>query len=197
MATTLVVPESSVEGPPPRLWTREEYHRMEEVGILGEDARTELIGGQIVLKMPQGKSHVLAIRLAVQALRTAFGAGYDVNAQLPLPLSGHDEPEPDILVLRGDPRDYEDRDPDPRSDVALAVEVSASSLAYDRNAKSALYAANGVPEYWIVNLRDRVLEVRRGAGPEGYAETHVFREGDFVTVGAGTVAVSDVFPRGE
>ena len=168
---------------------------MAEVGILGEDSRTELIDGQIVEKMPQGKAHVLAIKLTYRALLVAFGADFDLSMQMPLPLGQEGEPEPDILVLRGDPRDYGSRDPDPAKDVALVVEVSDSSLLYDRRTKAALYASHGVPEYWIVDLRHRTVEVRRHPADGVYAETFVLRENDPIGVEGKTLVVSDILPN--
>lgn len=100
-----------------------------------------------------------------------------------------------MLVLRGGPRDYEDRDPDPAVDVVLAIEVSDSSLAFDRKRKAVPYAHHGVPDYWIVNLRERTLEVRRGPGEEGYAEARVYAEGESVPVGGRSIRVADVLPR--
>ena len=166
---------------------------MAEVGLLTEGPGTELIEGLIYPKMPQGRAHILAARSIVAALRAIFAEGFDVNAQFPLPL-GENEPEPDVLVLRGGPRDYEARDPDPRTDVVLAVEVSDTTLAFDRRTKAALYARHGVPEYWIVNLREKTLEIRRKPTPEGYAETTVLGADGKATIGEGTVAVSDVLP---
>ena len=179
----------------PHRWTREEYHRLGESGAFPESDKWELLDGEIYPKMPQGKAHITAVRAVVAALRAIFGEGFDVNAQLPLPLSEHSEPEPDVLVLRGSWRDYDGRDPDLREDVILAVEVSDSSLNRDQGLKARLYAASGVGEYWIVDLRHRTLEVRRRPHAEGYGETLVLREGESATVGGGAVAVADVLPK--
>ena len=168
---------------------------MAEVGILQEGPGTELIEGQIYLKMPQRKSHASTIRYVFRALQAVYGEDFNLSMQLPLPFGSRNEPEPDVLVLRGRAEEYEERDPDPQKDVALVVEVSASSLSFDRRTKSALYASIGVPEYWIVNLPERTLEIRRGPGAEGYAETLALHEGESVAVGGGTVAVSDILPK--
>ncbi len=168
---------------------------MAEVGILPEGPGTELIEGLIYEKMPQSKPHAAAIRYAFRALQAAYGEGHTLSMQLPLSFGDRNEPEPDVLVLRGDAEDYEDRDPDPRKDVALVVDVGVSSLPFDRKAKAALYARHGVPEYWIVNLRDRTLEVRRQPTPDGYAETRVLGEGESIPVHMGVVAVSGILPK--
>lgn len=168
---------------------------MAEVGLLPEGPGTELIDGVIYEKMPQSKPHIATIRRVVQALRAIYGTGFDVNAQLPLPLAGANEPEPDVLVLRGKAEDYDGRDPDPMADVVLAVEVSVSSLGYDRRTKAALYARHGIPEYWIVNVPGRTVEVRRGPVGEAYANTRVWAESESVPVGSGIVAVADLLPK--
>ena len=168
---------------------------MSEVGILPEGSGTELIDGVIYDKMPHSQPHVATIRFASRTLRAIYGAGFDVTAQVPLPLGGSGEPEPDILVLRGEAEAYDGRDPDPQADVVLAVEVSVSSLTFDRRTKAALYARHGVPEYWIVDVAGRTLEVRRDPGAEGYAETRIYAERESVAVRGATVKVADMLPK--
>ena len=120
---------------------------MAEKGFLGEGSRTELIDGKILDKIPQGNAHILAVSLLFYALQTAFGKDDHIRTQSTLPLSDDAIPEPDLLVLRGGPRDYKGRDPDPKTDILLLVEVSDTTLAFDRVDKVRLYAANGIPEY--------------------------------------------------
>lgn len=141
-----------------RRWSRREYEQLVEQGFFRCDERLELLDGLLLVKEPQSSSHMTALRLAEDALRIAFGAGWDVRAQSPVALDRRSEPEPDVSVVRGSPRDY--RDAHPRSPV-LVVEVALASLRLDRTRKCRAYARAGVPEYWIVNLVDRVLEVHR------------------------------------
>ncbi len=192
MDSTLIPTESA---PSPRRWTRAEYHRLAETGFLEGGPRTELIDGLILEKIPTGNAHVLAVKLVFYALAAAFAEGHHLAMQTSLPLSDDAEPEPDVFVLRGSPRDYDGRDPDPRSDVALIVEVSDSTRAYDRGGKVRLYAQHGIAEYWVVDLRQRTIEVRRRPLGEGYAETRVFAEGESVSVAAGAIAVAEVMPQ--
>lgn len=96
------------------------------------------------------------------ALRKAFGEGTHVRIQLPLALDPSSEPEPDVTVVRGSPRDYRDAHP---SAALLVVEVADTTLSHDRDQKGSLYARAGVADYWIVNLVDQVLEVYRDPGP--------------------------------
>jgi Uma2 family endonuclease len=145
-----------------RRWSRIEYERLIEKEIFRPDERLELIDGELVVREPQHSPHATAIRLAEEALRVAFGTGWDVRAQLPIALDAMSEPEPDVSVVRGSPRDYRDAHP---SAPVLAVEVALGDLAFDRQRKGGLYARAAVPEYWIINLVSRVLEVYRDPAP--------------------------------
>ena len=192
MVETPPDPRPVEEGPLPKRWTREEYLGMAEKGFLGEGSRTELIDGNILDKMPQGNAHILAVKLLFYALQAAFSEESHLAVQSTLPLSDDAMPEPDLLVLQGGPRDYSGRDPDPKADILLLVEVSDTTLTFDRTDKTRLYAANGVPEYWILDLRHRTLEIRRRPLGEGYAETLILQADETVTVGNGTILVADV-----
>lgn len=184
-----------------RRWTRHEYERLVDCEILGPDDRIELLGGELIVKEPQHRPHVTAIQLVARALRQAFGAGWDVQTQAPLALDDESEPEPDVSVVPGDPRDYGTAHP---TSPALVVEVSLSRLAFDREHKGSLYARARVPDYWIVNLPDRQLEVYHepiadGAAPFGwrYSRQETLRAGErvrLVAVPGVDVAVADLLP---
>ncbi len=160
-------------------WTVEEYERLLALGVLTENDRVQLVEGEIVEMSPQNAPHAAAVRLTEEALRQAFGRGFDVRVQMPLRLAPHSEPEPDVAVVRGSPRDYRDRHPG-GEDTVLVVEVADATLSFDRERKGRVYAAAGIPEYWILNLNDRELEVYRE--PEGgeYRIRVVLREGEAV-----------------
>jgi Uma2 family endonuclease len=108
-----------------RSWTRTEYERAITAGVFHEDERLELIAGHLIVGEPQNSPHATAVELAVDALRTAFGTGWRVRMQLPLALGEDAEPEPDVAVVRGAPRDFRDAHP---SHAALVVEVADASL---------------------------------------------------------------------
>ena len=139
---------------------------MIRAGIIGEDERLELIGGRIVAMSPEGALHAGAIDLAADALRRVFAAGHTVRIQHPLAIDPDDEPEPDIAVVRGSPRDHLADHP---HEAVLVVEVAESSLEYDRGGKAHLYARAGFADYWIINLIDRRLEVHRDPKIGGYS----------------------------
>ena len=141
-----------------RRWTREEYNRLIELGVLHEDEPVELLDGRLVVREPQRTPHAVATQLVEEALRVAFGTGWSVRVQLPLALDADSEPEPDVALVQGAPRDHLREHP---SAPVLVVEVAHDSLRADRILKGRLYARAAVPDYWIVNLVDRVLEVHR------------------------------------
>lgn len=147
-----------LEMPQPRLWTRQEYHRAGELGLFSADERLELIEGVIVRKEMQNTPHATGICLTENALRAVFFDGYVIRGQLPLAVSDLSEPEPDLAVVRGAPRDYAKAHP---TTAVLVVEVADTSLSVDRSTKAGLYARAGIAEYWILNLQDGLLEVHR------------------------------------
>ena len=145
-----------------RRWMRVEYERLVDQGIFRGDERLELLDGVLVVRETQGSRHSAAIVALFEVLARAFGPGYHARPQLPLALDETSEPEPDIVVVRGDAWDYVTAHP---SAPALVVEIAETSLSVDREHKSSLYARAGVADYWIVNLREAVLEVYRQPAP--------------------------------
>lgn len=146
-----------------RRWTRVEYDRLVDAGVFQPGEPIELLGGLLVVAEPQGDAHFTAIRLAEDALRAAFGPGWEVRAQGPIALDAESEPEPDVAVVPGTARDYRDGHP---THAVLVVEVAESSLRSDREDKGGLYARAGIADDWIVNLVDRIVEVHREPAPE-------------------------------
>ena len=184
-----------------RKWTRLEYDRLVGAEILGPEDRIELLGGQMIVKEPQYSPHATAIQLVQRTLDLAFGPGWSVRPQLPIALAEDSEPEPDVCVVRGDPRDYRDAHPE---HPVLIVEVSLSRLGFDREHKATLYARARITDYWIVNLPERRVEIYREPVPDG-AASFGWRYGRSVTLGtdehisplagpAAEVAVADLLP---
>jgi len=183
---------STATAPTTHRWTREEYHDLAEAGFLGEDDPVELIEGAIIRMSPQNTPHAVAIRLVHEVLRRVFPEDrYLVHDQLPLALSPDSEPEPDVSVIEGHPRDFLDDHP---SSAALVVEVADASLQFDRTRKRPLYARHDLPEYWIVNLVDRQLEVHRVPTEDSYAEITVHSPDDTVSLRDQLIAVADLLP---
>jgi Uma2 family endonuclease len=183
-----------LQGPQRRI-TVDEYHRMIAAGILGEDERVQLISGTLVAMTPQGGPHARVIQRLNRLLVRAVGDDLVVRPQLPLTLVDDSEPEPDLAVVRAG--DAESRERHPRT-ALLVVEVAGESLPLDRQAKAVLYARAGIPEYWIVNLAESTVEVRRA--PD--CESGAYRTRGVASVGESldadsvpglAVAVADLF----
>ena len=139
----------------PRRFTPEEYHRLIDVGVLDEDEPVELVEGVIVEMTPHGRPHAWVVSILGEHLMDARRADCRVRIQLPLSL-GDSEPEPDIaVVLREEERSAKVH---PRTAV-LVVEVANESIQRDRKAKGRLYAHAGIPEYWVVDVAWKAVEV--------------------------------------
>ena len=142
--------------------TVNEYHRMIEAGILGEDEHVQLITGMMVAMTPQGRPHARIIQRLNRLLVRVVGDDLEVLTQLPLTLLDDSEPEPDLAVVRAE--EAQSREHHPRT-ALLVIEVAGESLRLDRKSKAALYARAGIPEYWIVNLAESTVEVHREPDP--------------------------------
>ena len=147
-------------------WTRRQYARLIDHGLLDEDDPIELLDGLLLVKEPQSSPHRTAVGLVAKALERAFGDGWFVQTQSPIGLDDRSEPEPDVCVVCGSLRDYVDAHP---THPALIVEVALSGLRVARGRKATAYARGGIADYWILNLIDRVLEVHREPARPGPA----------------------------
>lgn len=142
-----------IEQQPVERWrfTVDDYYRMGEVGILPEDARVELLNGDVVLMPPIGSHHNGSVIGLDEILRERLGRRVTISILGPLLLPLHGAPQPDILVLKRRDDHYRSANP-MAADVLLAIEVAESSLSRDRDTKAPMYAEAGIAEYWIVNL---------------------------------------------
>jgi Uma2 family endonuclease len=174
-----------VAEPKARLWTRAEYHQMADLGwFVGQ--RAELVEGEIVVLSPQKFAHGATTDRVADVLKKLLGDSFWVRMQLPIAIGEISEPEPDVSVVPGTRDDYADHP----TGASLLVEVSDTTLAYDRGKKMRLYAKAGIFEYWVVNLQDREIEVRKrpagGSSPEDvarYLDFEVFKPGDSLELG--------------
>jgi Uma2 family endonuclease len=159
-----------------RVLTVAEYHRMAEAGILTERDRVELIEGELIAMSPIGSEHSGTVNALNRTLVRAVGDRAIVAVQNPVQLDDLSEPEPDFALLKPRDDDYRRATPRPH-EVLLIIEVADTSLAYDRAVKRSLYARHGIPEFWIVNLAAKQVEVCRSPTGEQYASvSHVGRE---------------------
>jgi Uma2 family endonuclease len=166
-----------------RRFTRAEYRRMSEVGILGEDDRVELIRGEIVQMSPIGRRHRAFVDNLNQLLVLRLAGRAIVSVQNPVALMDDSEPQPDLSVLRRRPVPYKEREAH-AEDVLLLIEVADSSLAYDRSTKLRLYAETGIPEYWVVDCAAETVDVYRAPGAEGYRDVTRVAGGAMLTLQA-------------
>ncbi len=179
-------------------WTVDEYYKIYELGLF-YGRRVELIKGEIFEMSPMLSPHATSIRLVYEQLRAVFGKGFEIRTQMPMSFSIRDEPEPDIAVSKGSVHDFKESHP---TTAVLLVEVALTSLRFDRAKKLKLYAENRIEDYWIVNLKQRQLEVYRqpsGVNDEtfDYAEKLVLGVDESVSPLArpkAKIKVSDILP---
>ncbi len=181
--------------PPPYRLSVDEYERVVEAGAV--DARIELIDGFLVRKMGKNPPHIWAVDRLLDLLKPLCIGGW-CRKEDPVRIPDFDEPEPDVVVVRGSRDDYRGRIPEP-SDVALVVEVAETTLDRDQGKKQDAYAHGRIPVYWIVNLVDRRVEVYTDPGAAGYDSCQFFNPGQDVPVVIdgtviGRIAVSDILP---
>ncbi|MDS4027733.1 MAG: Uma2 family endonuclease [Candidatus Contendobacter sp.] len=155
---TPLVEQKSPNLRPRHRWTVAEYHRMGEVGLLNEDSWVELIDGEIVEMAPIGSQHGGKVNRFIHMFYKTFGNQAIIAAQNPVVLGGYEEPQPDIAILRWREDYYEQAHPHVE-DVLLLIEISDSTLRYDRDVKIPLYAKNGIPEVWLLDIPNRQLEI--------------------------------------
>ena len=160
----------------------DDYHRMAEAGILGEDDRVELIDGELIDMAPIGQSHAGVVNALTHALVMAVAGRAIVSVQNPLRLNRLNEPQPDFVILRPREDFYQlGARPGP-DDVLVMIEVADSSLRYDRAVKLPLYARAGIGEVWIVDLRRRVVDVHRTPDGDKYATVETHGPDDTITL---------------
>ena len=177
-----------------RLWTRQDFDRLIEAGAFDEDDRLELLDGELWELSPPGSRHVTCARLVERALQAAFGADYDARRECPFALEKMSQPQPDITVVFGGIRDYTDAHP---HESLLMVEVSDTTLSFDRGLKLGAYARNSIPEYWILDLKNERLEVYREPNGERFdSKVTLTRDNSITPLNApdATIPVADLLP---
>lgn len=182
--------------------TVREYYLAAEKGVFQDDERLELLQGEVVRLSPRRSLHALAVSNLAEELRSTFPSPAYIRTQMPLALDLHNEPEPDVCVVRGPRSMYADHHPN-ASDCFLVVEVSETSLKKDVGLKAALYAEFGIPEYWVLDLKGGRLLVFRDpvpgkGGKAAYATSEVHSRDDTAvpTLGNGKgFQVQDLLPE--
>ena len=182
--------------PETRKFTVAEYYRMAEAGILNPEERVQLIAGEIIVMPPMGPGHAGKIIRSNQLLGRLAADQFLVCPQTPLHLDDGSEPEPDVMLVRPRADCYATAHPTP-ADTFVVLEVSDSTLEYDRNRKAHLYGRAGIAQTLVLNLPEDCIEDFTEPGPQGYGRHTIHRRGDkirLVALPSLELAVEDLLP---
>ena len=172
-------PDSRPAAPTRRRFTVAEYYAMADAGILAPDERVELLDGDVIVMPPIGNWHASNVDLFTNTFPAQLHGRAVVRVQNPVRLDDSSEPEPDVMLLRWRDDFYRNGHPGP-ADVWLLIEVSDTSVDYDRSVKLAAYAAAGIPEAWIVNRPDRRIEFYADPVGDEYATVRYYGPGESI-----------------
>jgi Uma2 family endonuclease len=165
--TTMLELEEKVFAPPieRRKFRVDEYQKMVQLGILPEESGWEIIAGEIIKKIPIGSKHAGTVKRISEVIRDVIGKAAIISVQDPIHLDDYNEPEPDIALLRRRGDFYTESHPIPM-EILVLIEVSDSTVKYDRETKKTLYAEHEIGEFWLVDLTNKTIEIhtqpRRG-----------------------------------
>jgi len=187
-------------GPPSNYYrlTVDEFDRIVQSGALGKQDRLQLIDGLICRIEPPDRSYPLAAKQAMLALLRVVPPGWHVASERPLVASQWSKPEPDLSVVKGQARDYLQRNITP-GDVALVVKIAQTHLDLDRTVMARVYAASGIPAYWVLNVAAERIEVYSNPAADHYQAHNDYVFGQEVPLviqgtNAGSIPVTDVLP---
>lgn len=145
------------------------YHQLGGIGVFNENSRVELMNGELITMPPIGEQHAGKTRRINQIFSRLVGTSAIVDVQNPVALDAHSEPQPDIALLKPRVDFYEHSHPRPE-DILLLIEVSDSTLRYDREVKIPHYAKAGISEVWILDIAHQRLEIYRRPSADGYRQ---------------------------
>ncbi len=160
-------------------FTVDEYYKMIELGMLKDYEKAEIIEGELISKMPVGEKHSAVVEKLSETLRDKLGKSVSLRNQQPIKFSDYNEPQPDLAILQRRDDFYFYEKPVPK-DVLVLIEVSDATLKYDRDTKRALYAEAEIPEVWIVNLPNNIVEVHQKPSNGIYQLAKIFKRGESV-----------------
>ena len=179
MTTVAELEKETVFKAVPKRFSVADVHKMTEAGILPEESGHEIIDGYIIDKMSIGSKHAGTVKKINRILSVIMGNGAIISVQDPIYVDDFNEPEPDIALLKPRKDFYAESHPKP-ADVLLLIEVSDSTLEYDRNFKIPLYAESEIREFWIVNLRDKTVEIYTSPKNGSYRSTRILETGETI-----------------
>ena len=157
----------------------DEYYQMIELGLLKDYEKAEIIEGELISKMPIGEKHSAIVERLSEILHDELGKSVSLRNQQPIKFSDYNEPQPDLAILQRRDDFYFYEKPVPK-DVLILIEVSDSTLKYDRDTKLALYAEAEIPEVWIVNLKNNIVEVHQKPSIGIYQLAQIYKSGEVV-----------------
>lgn len=155
-----------------RLINVDEYHKMASAGILTPDDRVELIHGEIFEMSPIGSKHGAVVKKINSLLNKLFDNEVLIGIQDPVRIDEKNEPEPDVSILKNKPDYYSSAHPG-AEDILCIIEVSDSSIVYDREVKGSIYATANIPEYWIIDIDKKLIEVYTDPVKNAYSSKKV------------------------
>lgn len=185
---------ASATAPLVRLFSREEFQQLVDSGFFAGE-KVELLDGTVITMSPQNTPHAATVNRLNYQLMKLCGPEVYIRVQSPVVLDEYNQPEPDVVLCAPDPVDYADAHPRPEQ-IFLIIEVAEASVRQDRQHKARLYASNGIPHYWVVELRRRRIEAMTSPDSDGqYRRVRAFRAGQTLTLPHGQrIAVSDILP---
>lgn len=160
-------------------FTVDDYYRMIDLGMIKDVERAEIIEGELIKKMPIGKAHAAIVKKLDEVLRDILGKSVTYSVQDPIRLDEFNEPQPDIALLVRREDFYREKQPF-AEDVLVLIEISDSTLDFDRNRKIPLYAKAGIREVWLVNLQNSTIEIHSQPAEYSYGIVKVLRRGETV-----------------
>lgn len=166
-----------------KLFNVAEYHKMIEAGVLHEDDRLELLGGEIVTMSPIGSRHAAYVDRLNRLFTKQLGDSVIVRVQNPVELSDESEPQPDLSLLKPRADFYSAAHPKP-DDIYLLVEVADTTASYDRRVKLPFYAKASIVEVWLIDLEAQKIEVYREPSAQGYRQTQIVERGQSLKIQA-------------
>jgi Uma2 family endonuclease len=158
-------------------FTVQQYYLMHEAGVFAEGDRLELINGEIREMSPIGRKHAVCVARTTRFFQIKLGDRAFIWTQNPIRLSDHSEPQPDLAILKWRDDFYAEALPTP-DDILLIIEVADSTIAYDREVKSLLYATNGIPEMWLFDVNKKIIEGYSQPSASGYKRMQRYEEND-------------------
>jgi len=162
-------------------FTVQQYHLMHEAGVFTEGDRYELINGEIREMSPIGIKHAVCVAKTTRFFQIRLGDRIFVWTQNPIILSDHSEPQPDIAILKWRDDFYAEALPTP-DDILLIIEVADSTISYDRDVKMPLHAANGIPEMWLFDVNQQIIEGYSQPSASGYKRIQRYEQGDALSL---------------